>query len=192
MGLRTVKDAGGTTIVQDPKDALYPDMPRNALQIVDPDFVLPVEKIRSLLPGLIQKPVEEKGMKRVKDKGMKPESKKIKSGRKINKDMGPPSMFVCPECHGPLWELRDGKAALFRCMVGHSYAPRNLFSAQKEELERALWIALRALEERIALQHKLADRAQGHDRSGSGKYFLAKARENSQHVQVIRKILEKL
>jgi len=39
MGLRQIKDAGGMTIVQEPSDALYPDMPRNAIQIVDPDYV---------------------------------------------------------------------------------------------------------------------------------------------------------
>jgi len=192
MGLRAIKDAGGTTIVQEPSDALYPDMPRSAMQIVQPDFVSSVEEMRSLLPRLIGGPVKEKVMKRFKDKGMKPENKKIKPGEKINKDMGPPSMFVCPECNGPLWEMQDRKAILFRCMVGHSYAPQNLFSAQKEELERALWIALRALEERIALQHKLADRAQGKERSSSGKYFMAKAQENSEHAKVIREILEKL
>ena len=56
----------------------------------------------------------------------------------------------------------------------------------------ALWIALRALEERVALQHKLAERAKGQERNSSGKYFLAKARENTQHAQLLRKILEKL
>src|SRR5215467_1973704 len=131
-------------------------------------------------------------MKRFKDKGMKPEDKKIKPGLKIKKDLGSPSMFVCPECNGPLWEMRDGKAALFRCMVGHSFAPENLFAAQTEEVERALWTALRALEERVAMQHKLAERAGNQKRSLSNRHFFNKARENSKHAEVIRGILEKL
>jgi two-component system chemotaxis response regulator CheB len=192
MGLRAVKDAGGVTIVQDPADALYPDMPRNALQNVDPHYVLPLEEIRSLLPRLIQEPVKEKVMKRFEDKGMKPESKKIKSGDKINKDLGPPTMFVCPDCNGPLWELRDGKATMYRCMVGHSFGPQTLIAAQSEEVERALWIAIRALEERVALHQKLAERASSSKRDMSKKYFLTRARENSQHATVLRKILEQL
>jgi len=192
MGLRAVKDAGGLTIVQDPADALYPDMPRNALQIVDPHYVLPLEEIRSLLPRLIQEPAKEKVMKRFKDKGMKPENRKIKSGQEINKDLGPPTMFVCPECNGPLWEMRDGKASLYRCMVGHSFGPENLFAAQTEEVERALWTALRALEERVALQQKLAQRADFQKRSLSSRHFLNRAKENSRHAAVIRKVLEQL
>jgi two-component system chemotaxis response regulator CheB len=192
MGLKAVKDAGGLTIVQDPDDALYPDMPRSALQVVDPHYVLPLEEIRMTLPRLIKEPVKEKVMKRFKDKGMKPENKKIKPGTKIRKDLGPPSMFVCPECNGPLWEMRDGKATLFRCMVGHSFGPDNLFAAQTEEVERALWTALRALEERIALQQKLAERAGFKSRDLSSKYFLNHARENSKHAEVIRRILEQI
>jgi two-component system chemotaxis response regulator CheB len=192
MGLKAVKDAGGITIVQDPNDALYPDMPRNALQIVGPDFALPMEEIRSLLPRLIGEPVKENVMKRFKDKGMKPEDKRIKPGLQIKKDLGPPSMFICPECNGPLWEMKDGKATLFRCMVGHSFGPKNLVAAQREEVERALWIALRALEERSALQEKLAERAETKKRRMSSNYFSKKARENGHHAEVIREILEKL
>jgi len=190
MGLKAVKDAGGVTIVQEPREALYPDMPRNALQVVGPDFVLPLKEIGALLPRLIQEAAKEKVMKGFKDKGMKPENKRIKSGNKISSDLGPPSMFVCPECNGPLWEMRDGKATLFRCMVGHSFAPENLFAAQTEEVERALWIALRALEERIGLQHKLANRADSEKRDLSSKHFLNRARENGKHAAVLRKILE--
>jgi two-component system, chemotaxis family, protein-glutamate methylesterase/glutaminase len=190
MGLRAIKEAGRITIVQEPSDALYPDMPRNAIQIVDPDYVLPLREIQTLLPRLVQEPVKEKVMKRFKDKGMKPEDRKLKSGLKIERDMGPPSMFVCPECNGPLWEMRNGKAALFRCMVGHSFAPENLYAAQTEEVERALWTALRALEERVALQQELAERAEGQKRNLSSRHFRSNARENGKHAEVIRKILE--
>lgn len=190
MGLRAVKDSGGVTIVQDPSDALYPDMPRNALQTAHPDYSLPLEKLRKMLPRLIQEPVNEKVIERFKDKGMKPENKKIKSGRKINRDIGPPSMFVCPECNGPLWEMKNGKAALYRCMVGHSFGPENLLAAQTEEVERALWTALRALEERVALQQKLAQRAESQNHRLSGRLFWTRARENNKHVAVLRKILE--
>lgn len=192
MGLKAVKDAGGLSIVQDPNDALYPDMPRNALQIAQPDYVLSLEEIRSFLPRLIREPVKEMAMKRFKDKGMKPESKRIKPGQQIEKALGRPSMFVCPECNGPLWEMRNGNAALFRCMVGHLFGPENLFAAQTEEVERALWTALRALEERVALQQKLAERAERQSHRLTVRQFLTRARENSKHAAILRKIPETL
>jgi two-component system, chemotaxis family, protein-glutamate methylesterase/glutaminase len=48
-GLAAVKAAGGFTIVQDPDDALYSDMPRNALRSVAVDEVCPASEIAALL-----------------------------------------------------------------------------------------------------------------------------------------------
>jgi len=45
VGLNCVKEAGGATLVQDPDDALYPDMPRNAIAYVRPDYVQSVEEL---------------------------------------------------------------------------------------------------------------------------------------------------
>ena len=44
-GLRELKLAGGVAIVQDPQEALYAGMPRNAMNHVDVDAVLPVQQI---------------------------------------------------------------------------------------------------------------------------------------------------
>jgi two-component system chemotaxis response regulator CheB len=48
-GLRRVKEAGGLAVVQDPNQAMYPAMPRNALAAVDVDYVLTVEQIGELI-----------------------------------------------------------------------------------------------------------------------------------------------
>ena len=39
-GLATIKQLGGTAIVQDPNDAMYPSMPRSALTHVKVDYCL--------------------------------------------------------------------------------------------------------------------------------------------------------
>ena len=44
-GLETVHRCGGRTIVQDPADAQSPEMPRNALNRIEPDFILPLDAI---------------------------------------------------------------------------------------------------------------------------------------------------
>lgn len=48
-GLWQIKKHGGVTIVQDPAEAKYPDMPQNAIKHVGVDFVLPVERIADKL-----------------------------------------------------------------------------------------------------------------------------------------------
>lgn len=48
-GLRKVKRYGGISVVQDPSEAAYPEMPQSALDAVHIDYVLPAEKIGSQL-----------------------------------------------------------------------------------------------------------------------------------------------
>ncbi len=54
-GLRAVKQRGGVVVVQDPKDAAYPQMPRNGLEHVAADHVVPVDHIAQLLVELVGK-----------------------------------------------------------------------------------------------------------------------------------------
>lgn len=52
-GLLAVKMRGGTTIVQDPGDACYPEMPSNALRYVPVDHVLPLASVAPMLVSLV-------------------------------------------------------------------------------------------------------------------------------------------
>ncbi|MFO0580105.1 MAG: chemotaxis protein CheB [Polyangia bacterium] len=54
-GLRAIKSAGGVTIVQDPEDARWPDMPLSALRSVDIDHVLAHRRIAPVLVELAQR-----------------------------------------------------------------------------------------------------------------------------------------
>ena len=51
-GMKAIKSCGGTCIVQDPDDAEYPDMPKNALNNVKLDYSLPISEMGSLLDKL--------------------------------------------------------------------------------------------------------------------------------------------
>lgn len=52
-GLLAIKMRGGTTIVQDPQDALYPEMPANALRYVSVDHLVPLSSVAPLLIELV-------------------------------------------------------------------------------------------------------------------------------------------
>ncbi len=49
LGVRAVKEAGGIILVQDPDEAEYPSMPRNAIETEVADFVLPIEQLTAQL-----------------------------------------------------------------------------------------------------------------------------------------------
>ncbi len=53
-GLAAVKAAGGIAVVQDPWDAVVPNMPANALQHVDVDYCVPLGEIAPLLIQLVE------------------------------------------------------------------------------------------------------------------------------------------
>ncbi|HET8745794.1 MAG TPA: chemotaxis protein CheB [Ramlibacter sp.] len=48
-GLASIQAAGGLCAVQDPDEAAHPTMPAAALRLAQPDFVLPLAGLRSLL-----------------------------------------------------------------------------------------------------------------------------------------------
>ena len=53
IGVKSIKDAGGIVLVQDPSEAEYPSMPRSAIAAEVVDFVLP---IRGLTGQLVETP----------------------------------------------------------------------------------------------------------------------------------------
>ena len=53
-GIKEVKEAGGIILVQDPSEAEYPSMPRNAISTGVVDFVLPVQELATRLVELIR------------------------------------------------------------------------------------------------------------------------------------------
>ena len=52
VGLRAIKRRGGAAVVQDPDDAEFPDMPRNALATVAVDHRVPVREMAPMLVAL--------------------------------------------------------------------------------------------------------------------------------------------
>jgi len=64
---------------------------------------------------------------------------------------------TCPECRGPVSEVRYNGLLEFRCLVGHAYSPKSLLEAHSETEERALWAAVVALEETERLVDAVAE-----------------------------------
>lgn len=55
-GLRAIQECGGTTIVQDPQEAPYPDMPNNAIGKGVADYISEVDEMGTLINILLKKP----------------------------------------------------------------------------------------------------------------------------------------
>ncbi len=190
-GLLAVKRRGGVAVVQDPDEAPFSGMPESALEYVDVDHCLPLEKIAPLLARLAREPAREEGEYLVSEE-MDYESKIAGLDPSTVEGEDPPgelSSFTCPECAGPLYELHDGEFLRFRCRVGHAYTPESAMDAKTEELESALYMALNTLEESAEMSERLAARSRGQEYSYAAARFEARARGARKQAAVIRQVL---
>jgi two-component system, chemotaxis family, protein-glutamate methylesterase/glutaminase len=189
-GLHAVKQRGGVAIAQDPADALFPDMPQNAMAAVKVDHVLSRLEIASVLARLAREPVKETA------EAVPPQIEKETEIEAMNMNTadddkpGDPSVYGCPECGGVLWDLNDGELLRFRCRVGHAYGAEGLLAEQTEGLDTALWTAYRALEENASLARRLAERAKkDQQKKLLVDRFERRARSAEEHAEIIKKLL---
>jgi two-component system, chemotaxis family, protein-glutamate methylesterase/glutaminase len=188
-GLLRIKQLGGAAIVQDPETALYQGMPRSALEHVAVDHVLPVHEIASVVAELARRPIETSEVIAMSEESTRNAQAEEIAAADRQQQPGMPSTMACPECHGVLWEDKNEDLVQFRCRVGHAYSAEALLVHQSEQLEAAMWTALRALEEHSALARRLAARADSRGHRHSASAFTEQAMDAEHHASVIRTVL---
>jgi two-component system chemotaxis response regulator CheB len=121
-GLLAIKSRGGITIVQHPEDAVFPDMPRNALAVTPVDYCVSKEQIAGIIADVTRKSdIQMKGAMRASNDEMKEEIEIEAMNLETIADdekPGTPSVYGCPDCGGTLWELQDDQWLRFRCRGG--------------------------------------------------------------------------
>jgi len=194
-GLYAMKKVGAVTIVQLPSDATYSSMPESAISQNSVDYIVPAAEIGPLLQQLVEREVVPEPRVEAVSNNLRTEveisRQEIDSKELIDavQSLGRLTMFTCPECHGTLWEMKNGDLVRYRCHVGHAFSIESLDGEQGEKLEAALWSALRALEERGALARRLAKQAQGNARFTMAEKFRERARQADEDAGTIREIL---
>jgi two-component system chemotaxis response regulator CheB len=189
-GLAAVKEAGGLAIVQDPEEAFASSMPRSAAAFVAVDHVLPLSEIGVLIAGLTGEQTGPQPLHIGKHvAAMEPDLGCPPLALEESDRPGKVSVFTCPECHGTLWEAEHGGIVRYRCRVGHVYSAESMLAAQTDSVDRALWTALRSMEERAALTHRLAERARARKHHWVARAFDERAKVADGHAAVIRELL---
>ena len=79
----------------------------------------------------------------------------------------------------------------FRCRTGHAWSAESLVAQQDNDVEEALWTALRVLEERAEMSRRLADMAVSNGREWSQEHFLARAADADRSAELLRAVLRR-
>ncbi len=184
-GLIAIQRCGGTCIVQDPDDADYPDMPKNALNQLKADYCVPIAEMGGLFLKLAaKKPGKQKPIPKDIQREAKIAERVLSDLASVN-SLGEQVPFNCPGCGGVLWKMHKGPFKRYRCHTGHAYTEASLLAAQTQKIEETMWIALRMFEERRNLLTTIASEKEG----ATSRSAAERAKLSQVHINRIRAIL---
>lgn len=177
-GLMAIQHSGGMTIVQEPEDAEFADMPLSVIKHLKADFVLPASRMVEPLTEFANRhsalrvpavQTEPDDTVQMIDDDLAAQQRGERSGELTT--------FSCPECGGVLWQVRESEPPSFRCHVGHAYGAEHLLTQQSEVVEHSIWYTLRALKEVVLLSRQLANYARLENRNDAAQNFEQRSRQ---------------
>jgi two-component system, chemotaxis family, protein-glutamate methylesterase/glutaminase len=188
-GLDAVKRCGGVALVQEPSDAIADEMPRRALEATVVDLCVPGARLGDVLFDLAR---EQAG----KPLPIPPEIRlevEIAAGERIGSEsigqIADPSPLTCPSCGGVLSALKADHPLRFRCQVGHAYTADALAKEQEGRVDEALRVALRIIEERAELVHRMSEDDRRSGRLALSKIYETRAVEYRGYADMIRRVM---
>jgi two-component system chemotaxis response regulator CheB len=194
VGLQAVKKRGGVVIVQDPKEAEYPSMPRSVLRYVKVDRCLPLAEIPHLLVQLSKQPATEQEAYPMTEE-IEIESN-IAEHQMTTKELlenveaiGTRTTYTCPECNGSIWQVDNSEPLRFRCHTGHSFTADTFVAEQTQNLEKALWSATRIMEEKVMFLRQMSERMGNYNLPSAAAKYEDHAKSLDAEVSLIRDII---
>jgi two-component system, chemotaxis family, protein-glutamate methylesterase/glutaminase len=188
-GLNAIKRCGGFALVQDPKDAVADEMPLRALEATTVDLCVSGGRIGDVLSDLVREAASAA-------RPIPPEIRlevEIAAGERIGSDrlvpIADPAPLTCPGCGGVLSVLKDSHPLRFRCQVGHAYTADALAKEQEGRVDEALRVALRIIEERAELVHRMASSGRQSGRAALAEMYEARAAEYREYADMIRRVV---
>ncbi len=184
-GLWAIKSRGGTAVIQHPVDAESDQMPLAALEAVEPDEVATAADLGGVLSRLA---ASEAGESLAASDSLSLEveiAAGARLGSHILREIADPSALSCPDCQGVLSEIREGRPLRYRCQTGHA-STAEILAARTEEVDQAMRIALRVMEERVTLVTRMAEDARRSGRPAVAELYNARAAEYTRYAEILR------
>ncbi|MFL6733975.1 MAG: chemotaxis protein CheB [Sphingomicrobium sp.] len=184
-GLHAIKSVGGTAIVQHPLDAEADEMPLAALETTEVDHVASAAGLAAVLAAVAQ---EDAGPMRPPEPSLALEvsiAAAARLGSEKLRAIADPSALSCPECQGVLSEVRGGRPLRYRCQIGHGYTAE-VVAANIDQVDEAMRVAMRVMEERVTLVERMAEDARATGRKAVAELYDARAVEYRHYATTLR------
>lgn len=185
-GLAAIKRCGGIALVQSPRDSIASDMPLAALEATPVDLSAGPQEIAA---AIVRYAHEAPGPAKPAPSGLRLDVE-IAAGGKISSEelakIATPIAITCPDCGGVLSQLNGEHPLRFRCQVGHAFSGRALLGAQEGQVDEAMRVALRIIEERAELVGRMGHDAAQIGRKGMAELYERRAAEYRSYAESLR------
>ena len=186
-----IKDRKGLVLVQDPGEAAYGSMPQSAIEHVDTDFIGTLGHLAARIAWEVAQdipfpPVEPPRPGQQVENQVALGDNGMQAGVM---NLGKVSKYTCPECHGVLVQIEEGRLVRFRCHTGHAYSLKSLLTEVNDAVDVSLWSTVRAIEERILILGQMAELADRNGQHEEAALLRAKAELAEQKCQPLRDLV---
>jgi two-component system chemotaxis response regulator CheB len=191
-GMEAIKLCGGILIVQNPKEAEFPDLPKETLKSVKVDYNVPLIQMGAIIDSMVARKISKEMIVPAHIKAEAKRSEKMAASIEDMDEVGKISPYSCPDCGGVLWEKKAEKGDLFssyRCHIGHVYTETELLQKQAKETESAVWLAIRLMEERKHLLLKISRDFKKRKVIKMVEFYDRKAAGIKVHIDKMKKLL---
>src|SRR5207248_4086652 len=106
-------------------------MPRSALDVVDVDFCVPLAEMAEVLVWLVNGTVDDVI---ASADGASRANEQADIAQPTSEPRGNQIPLACPECNGPIYEIKDGDLAQSECFAAHRFPPESLDEQHTEAL----------------------------------------------------------
>lgn len=190
-GLFAVQRCGGVTIIQEPGDAQYPELPEAGLAAMRPNSCVPVAEMAALVNRLVHEepPLAPEVPRDLQWEAAMAEG--VLGGMEAAEEWGRKVPLTCPDCGGQLWRNRGERTDRYRCHQGHAFTSASLQNAQTDRIERTLWVSLRMMEEQARMLRRLVGEQRKLARNALVFSYQDRLVEVEEHAAVLRMMLQK-
>jgi two-component system chemotaxis response regulator CheB len=112
-------------------------------------------------------------------------------GMEVLDRLGLRSACTCPDCGGARWKFDAEVVLRFRCHAGLGFLVQCLPGGQAEHQERALWKAIRALDELRELRLRMSRRSEHGCHPQFWKRFMTRAEAHRRAAGILRGMVKR-